>query len=220
MLWWMVPVLCIAAFWSGTACCVMSYLHRQPISTHLPGDRCHRNHKRKVRGAQHLPECVPCHDLIDPIGFGFEHYDHLGRWRDTEDGHPIDASGFVDDVTFQGAQELSLSLLEDERFGPVMSKAGAGGACRGLCDDPGDIGILDPILTQGSKFIHPSYWRWYRRRHRRNRQSIVQRRGDRRGEHLGRYRLGRVRAHRMGCSRHLDLAGRVLSTGHGHQYHR
>ena len=62
-----------------------------------------------------LPECASCHDLIDPIGFGFEHYDHLGRWRDTEDGHPIDASGFVDDVTFKVPKSYRC-LLEDERF--------------------------------------------------------------------------------------------------------
>ena len=38
-----------------------------------------------------LPECASCHSLIDDIGFGFEHYDHLGRWRDEEVGQPIDA---------------------------------------------------------------------------------------------------------------------------------
>ncbi len=41
------------------------------------------------------PECALCHDLIDPIGFGFEAYDGVGRWRADDDGHPIDATGEI-----------------------------------------------------------------------------------------------------------------------------
>ena len=29
---------------------------------------------------------------MDPIGYGFEHYDAFGRWRATENGYPIDSS--------------------------------------------------------------------------------------------------------------------------------
>ncbi|MCA9684964.1 MAG: DUF1592 domain-containing protein, partial [Myxococcales bacterium] len=37
-------------------------------------------------------ECEGCHNLIDPAGFVFEHYDALGRYRVTENDCPIDAS--------------------------------------------------------------------------------------------------------------------------------
>jgi hypothetical protein len=30
------------------------------------------------------PTCASCHRLMDPIGFGFEHFDAIGRWRDKE----------------------------------------------------------------------------------------------------------------------------------------
>ena len=30
------------------------------------------------------PTCASCHRLMDPIGFGFEHFDAIGRWRDQE----------------------------------------------------------------------------------------------------------------------------------------
>ena len=41
--------------------------------------------------------CRGCHERIDPLGFALEHFDSLGRWRDTyRDGHPIDASGTLD----------------------------------------------------------------------------------------------------------------------------
>jgi hypothetical protein len=34
-----------------------------------------------------------CHDvMINPAGFAFEHYDALGRWRETDQGLPIDAA--------------------------------------------------------------------------------------------------------------------------------
>ena len=40
------------------------------------------------------PACANCHRILDPIGFGLENFDAIGRWRDTdESGGPIDASG-------------------------------------------------------------------------------------------------------------------------------
>ncbi|QDU15542.1 hypothetical protein CA11_33680 [Gimesia maris] len=38
--------------------------------------------------------CANCHRLLDPIGFGLENFDAIGRWRDLdENGQAIDASG-------------------------------------------------------------------------------------------------------------------------------
>ena len=34
---------------------------------------------------------------MDPIGFGFEHYDPLGLWRATDEGQPVDATGQITD---------------------------------------------------------------------------------------------------------------------------
>ena len=39
------------------------------------------------------PACASCHNTIDPIGFALENFDALGRWRDYEDGVPVDATG-------------------------------------------------------------------------------------------------------------------------------
>jgi hypothetical protein len=41
------------------------------------------------------PACAGCHELIDPVGFTFEGYDQLGRYRETEQGLPIDTSGHL-----------------------------------------------------------------------------------------------------------------------------
>ena len=38
--------------------------------------------------------CANCHKILDPIGFGLENFDAIGRWRDRDDtGGAIDAAG-------------------------------------------------------------------------------------------------------------------------------
>jgi hypothetical protein len=37
--------------------------------------------------------CAACHVMMDPIGFAFEDYDGIGRYRTTDGGKPIDTSG-------------------------------------------------------------------------------------------------------------------------------
>jgi hypothetical protein len=38
--------------------------------------------------------CANCHKVLDPIGFGLENFDAIGRWRDVDDsGGAIDATG-------------------------------------------------------------------------------------------------------------------------------
>ena len=39
------------------------------------------------------PSCSACHELMDPIGFGYGNFDGIGRWRTTEEGKAVDASG-------------------------------------------------------------------------------------------------------------------------------
>ena len=40
------------------------------------------------------PTCASCHQVLDPIGFGLENFDAIGRWRDRDDGGgAIDATG-------------------------------------------------------------------------------------------------------------------------------
>ena len=40
------------------------------------------------------PACANCHKVLDPIGFGLENFDAIGRWRDKDaSGGAIDAAG-------------------------------------------------------------------------------------------------------------------------------
>jgi hypothetical protein len=63
------------------------------------------------------PLCATCHQLMDPVGLGFENFDAVGRYRSEEAGKPIDATGEVfstDDIDgpFNGAGELSAKLAQ------------------------------------------------------------------------------------------------------------
>ncbi len=70
----------------------------------------------RERFAQHSKDiaCSGCHSLMDPIGLGFEHFDPVGRYRDTENGKPVSGAGelLATDIngTFDGAVELGAKL--------------------------------------------------------------------------------------------------------------
>ncbi|MBK9034360.1 MAG: DUF1592 domain-containing protein [Myxococcales bacterium] len=59
----------------------------------------------RERFAQHTanPVCAGCHRFIDGLGFGFEQFDPVGRWRTLDAGHPIDATGELRDVERLGS---------------------------------------------------------------------------------------------------------------------
>ncbi len=63
------------------------------------------------------PACASCHTQLDPIGFALEHYDGIGRWRDADQGQPIDATGTLPTgQTFDGEAGLAGVLKADPRF--------------------------------------------------------------------------------------------------------
>ena len=57
------------------------------------------------------PSCSPCHNVMDPIGFGLENYDAVGAWRTMDGKFPIESSGTLPDGrTFSGSKELKAIL--------------------------------------------------------------------------------------------------------------
>lgn len=58
-------------------------------------------------------ECASCHNKMDPLGFGLENFDVLGRWREQDRGLPIDAAGTLPSgEKFTGPTGLKTVLLE------------------------------------------------------------------------------------------------------------
>ncbi len=59
--------------------------------------------------------CVACHGMINPLGFGLEHFDAVGRFRREEKGKPIDSTGSYESksgsaLKFNGARDLATLL--------------------------------------------------------------------------------------------------------------
>jgi hypothetical protein len=72
-------------------------------------------------------DCPGCHVQFDPIGFGFEHFDEVGRFRSTENNLPIDAASFVPDEAgnplfeFDGQEALVEGLAGVPTVGACVS---------------------------------------------------------------------------------------------------
>ncbi|WP_435017028.1 DUF1592 domain-containing protein [Tundrisphaera sp. TA3] len=63
--------------------------------------------------------CMTCHGMINPLGFGMERFDAVGRLRTEEKGKPIDASGSYDPpsgtpIPYDGARGLGKILAESD----------------------------------------------------------------------------------------------------------
>ncbi len=66
-----------------------------------------------------LDGCGACHQLFDPIGYGFENFDEAGRYRETEGDFPVDASGSYvtpsgTSIVFENLDELVAGLAADQ----------------------------------------------------------------------------------------------------------
>lgn len=75
----------------------------------------------RERFAQHQadPNCSPCHQMMDPIGLGFETFDGIGAFRTMDGIGAVDATGNVInggdlEGTFNGPVELAKKLSESK----------------------------------------------------------------------------------------------------------
>ncbi len=92
--------------------------------------------------------CANCHKILDPIGFGLENFDAIGRWRDKdESGGPIDAVGELPGgKRFSSPKELKaiIAARKDELARNLTEKLLAYALCRQL--DGFDHIIVDQML--------------------------------------------------------------------------
>lgn len=92
--------------------------------------------------------CANCHKILDPIGFGLENFDAIGRWRDKdESGGPIDAAGELPGgERFSSPKELKaiVASRKDDLARNFTEKLLAYALCRQL--DGYDHIIVDQML--------------------------------------------------------------------------
>jgi len=74
--------------------------------------------RQRMEQHRSKPECAGCHSRMDPIGFGLENFDAIGRYRDNVGGVPVDCSGqMTNGEKFSGPAELKkLILARKEEF--------------------------------------------------------------------------------------------------------
>jgi hypothetical protein len=104
------------------------------------------------------PGCASCHAPMDPIGFGLENFDAIGRWRDKDGKLPIDSSSeFVNGRKFTGAVELTQLLAKTRRndfYRAVTENALTFALGRGVepFDQPAVDTIVDELRKADGKF--------------------------------------------------------------------
>ncbi len=100
--------------------------------------------------------CAGCHKRLDPLGFGLENFDAIGRWRTEIAGQPVDASGeMVTGEKFAGPVELKKILLahKDEFARNVTGRMFGYALNRGL--ESYDV----PIVRHAAKVLAASDYR-------------------------------------------------------------
>jgi hypothetical protein len=98
------------------------------------------------------PGCASCHDVLDPLGLGFEHFDAIGQWRDKDGELDVDASGKLEDGhEFNGAIELIglLKSRKQEIARHFVEKLMTFALGRGL--EPYDQCAVDRVMTAAEK---------------------------------------------------------------------
>ena len=86
-----------------------------PNAGTLPADDVHADGlslRQRLEAHRVNPDCAGCHARMDPLGFGLENFDPIGRWRDEAAGQPVDAKGELPSgEVFNGPAELKQLLL-------------------------------------------------------------------------------------------------------------
>ena len=102
--------------------------------------------------------CASCHARMDPIGFGFENYDGVGKWRDMDGEYPVDAAGkLLTGEDFRDAGELKKILVgkkRDEFLECLASKMLTFALGRGMeyYDRPSVDGIVKNLAKDKYRF--------------------------------------------------------------------
>ena len=84
------------------------------VNTNLPVDPT-QTRRAQLEAHRKSPVCAGCHALFDPLGLGLEHLDAIGKYRATENGIAIDATGALDGVAFDGAVQLGAAFRGSAR---------------------------------------------------------------------------------------------------------
>jgi hypothetical protein len=103
------------------------------VNTNLPPQTEGKLRGTRERLSMHVsnPTCANCHKLMDGVGFGLEHFDAIGRWRDTQ---------YV--VTYRTGEERDKRRNPIEANLPIDSTAQVTGIAGATFSSPGELGRI------------------------------------------------------------------------------
>ena len=90
------------------------------------------------------PACVGCHQLMDPLGFPLERFDPVGRWRELDEGLPIDTTGDLDGVAVNDARTLGAAVANSPYYADCLTRKLYRYAVAHLETD-GEIALVDAL---------------------------------------------------------------------------
>jgi hypothetical protein len=80
--------------------------------------------RQRLEAHRSNPACASCHAFMDPPGFALEHFDAVGRWRQADEGRPVDAAGrFVTGEPFKDGAEFGRIVVEQRSDDVLRSLA-------------------------------------------------------------------------------------------------
>ena len=128
-----------------------------PDAGGLPAEDAPRNgltFRQRLEEHRKKPQCAGCHSRLDPLGFGLENFDAIGRWRTKIGAEPVDATGLMSSgETFTGPAELKQLLLarKDDFARNVTERMLAYALGRGVefHDMPSIAAITDKLKNKG-----------------------------------------------------------------------
>ncbi len=93
-----------------------------PLPAAIPG----QTTRERLSTHSGVAACSMCHKSMDPIGFGLEGFDQVGRYRTSEQGKAVDTSGAIFatmdiDGSFNGPVELAERLAKSEEVGSCIA---------------------------------------------------------------------------------------------------
>jgi len=127
------------------------------VNFELPPNADQLSNQELLRAHKDNPSCSGCHEMMDPIGFGFETYDGVGRYiTTTAAGDAIDSTGYV-----QGLDGAQADFSNASQLGEKLAASPSVRSCMAtqwfrfaLARDPhaGDecsLARVDKVLTTG-----------------------------------------------------------------------
>jgi uncharacterized protein DUF1592/uncharacterized protein DUF1588/uncharacterized protein DUF1595/uncharacterized protein DUF1585/uncharacterized protein DUF1587 len=76
--------------------------------------------RQKLEMHRAAASCSVCHSIMDPLGFGMENFDTTGQYRTMDNGLPIDATGTLGGVMFDGLAQLGATIAQQGVTSPCL----------------------------------------------------------------------------------------------------